>query len=586
MSSFLIKQLESLPPRQYLNIFESLFNEATEGIMIEDADRTVIAVNHNMLRFLGMNEEDVVGQNSSALAYSIGESCYSTIDKGIRSEGSWCGELEIITKEGGSKLASVSVDAIMQDGALLNNVIMVTDISEIKHSRKQLEHIATHDTLTDLPNRVLLYDRLKVSIERVQRSDSLGAVIFLDIDNFKDINDNFGHVYGDELLKICADMLMSTLRAKDTVGRLGGDEFLIIIDELYVLEDIEGVAKKLLALFDQLIKVGDVEFDLSVSMGISVYPYNGTEVEKLINEADIAMYHIKQMGRNNYGFYSPELSAQSHEIFRVGRGIKQALRNDSFFMAYQPQISLSSGKLTGVEALLRCSESCLEDTSIEDLIAVAEKSSMIIEMGKRIFELICEQISIWNREGCPSCLVAVNLSRRQLSDRRLVEMVQETMALYNISVDQIEFEITESSLIQSHSLAQENMQRLRALGFCFSIDDFGTGYSSLSNLRNFSLDKLKIDRSFISELEKNRHDQIIVEATINMAKSLGLVVLAEGVETEAQAEILRSFGCDQMQGYLFSKPISAKAFENLEIHEGTTLHAYDTREPDAVNYAP
>ena len=321
-------------------------------------------------------------------------------------------------------------------------------------------------------------------------------------------------------------------------------------------------------------------------MGISVYPYNGTEVEKLINEADIAMYNVKQMGRNNYGFYSPELSEQSHEIFRVGRGIKQALRNDSFFMVYQPQLSLSSGKLTGVEALLRCSESSLENTGIEDIIEVAEKSSMIIEMGKRIFELICEQISIWNRQGYPSCLVAVNLSRRQLSDRRLVEMVQETMARYNISVDQIEFEITENSLIQSHALAQENMQRLRELGFCFSIDDFGTGYSSLSNLRNFSLDKLKIDRSFISELEENRHDQIIVEATINMAKSLGLVVLAEGVETEAQAEILRSFGCDQMQGYLFSKPISAKAFEILKIHEGSTLHAHDTREPDAVNYSP
>ncbi|MEN8146210.1 MAG: EAL domain-containing protein [Campylobacterota bacterium] len=586
MSSFLIKQLMSLPPRQFLDIFDSLFNEATEGIMIEDADRTVIAVNRNMLRFLGMDEEDVIGQNSSTLAYSIGESCYATIDNGIRSEGAWRGELEIMAKEGGNKLAWVSVDAIVQDGALINNVIMVTDISEIKQSRQQLEHIATHDTLTDLPNRVLLYDRLDVSIKRVQRSDSLGAVIFLNIDNFKDVNDNFGHAYGDELLKICADMLTLTLRSKDTVGRLGGDEFLIIIDEFYALEDIEGVAKKLLALFDQLIKVRDVEFDLSVSMGISVYPYSGTEVEKLINEADIAMSHVKQMGRNNYGFYSPELSEQSHEIFRVGRGIKQALRNDSFYMVYQPQLSLSSGNLMGVEALLRCRESCLEETSIEGLIEVAEKSSMIIEMGKRIFELVCEQISIWNRQGYPSCLVAVNLSRRQLSDRRLVEMVQETVERYGVTVDQIEFEITESSLIQSHVLAQENMQRLRELGFCFSIDDFGTGYSSLSNLRNFSLDKLKIDRSFISELEKNRHDRIIVEATINMAKSLGLVVLAEGVETEAQAEILRSFGCDQMQGYLFSKPISAKAFETLKVHERSPSRVQNVREQEAVNYAP
>ncbi len=563
MCSFIVKQLEILDPEEMMEVVDSLFREATEGIMIEDASRCVIAVNPAMLRFLGTKEDDVIGQNSSTLAYTIGDQNYEIIDKGIRNNGSWRGELEIKTKVGTSKLVWVSVDAIMKENELLNSVIMVTDISEIKHSRQQLEHIATHDTLTDLPNRVLLYDRLEVSISRVERSDSLGAVIFLDIDNFKDINDNFGHAYGDELLKICAKMLTTTLRSKDTVGRLGGDEFLIIIDEFYALEDVEDVAKKLLEIFDKLIAVNDVEFDLSVSMGIAIYPYNGTEVEKLINEADIAMYHVKQMGRNNYGFYSPELSNQSHEIFRVGRGIKQALRNDSFYMVYQPQISLNTGQLTGIEALLRCSEDCLSDTNIEHLISIAEKSSMIIELGKRILELVCEQIAIWNAEGFTSCLVAINLSRRQLSDRNLVPMIEETLASFGVGIDKIEFEITESSLIQSHVLAQENVQKLRDLGFRFSIDDFGTGYSSLSNLRNFSLDKLKIDRSFVSELEENRHDRIIVEATINMGKSLGLIVLAEGVETEDQAELLRGYGCDEMQGYLYSKPITAKAFELL-----------------------
>jgi diguanylate cyclase (GGDEF)-like protein/PAS domain S-box-containing protein len=557
------EQLTALPSRQVLTFVDSLFREATEGILIEDSESRIIAVNTALLQFLEKDEEELIGSQTSTLAHLIGEKNYKSIVSSLKKEKFWRGELEIATLQGRNRLVKATADAIDEEGSGAYNVFMFTDISEIKHSRQQLEYIATHDTLTKLPNRVLLYDRLKVSIARVQRSDSIGAVIFLDIDKFKDINDNFGHFYGDELLKICAGMLTSSLRAKDTVGRMGGDEFLIIIDDFYALQDIEEVAIKLLALFDQLIKVQDVEFDLSVSMGIAVYPDNGTEVEALINKADRAMAHIKQMGRNNYSFYSLELSDQSQELFRVGRAIKQALRSDSFYLAYQPQISLSSGMLTGAEALVRCSEKSLSKIGTEHLVEIAEKSSLILELGKRVFELACEQIDIWNRQGTPPSLIAVNLSRRQLSDRKLVSMIEETLERFNVGIHQIEFEITESSLIQSHMLAKQNVQKLRKLGFRFSIDDFGTGYSSLSNLRHFSLDKLKIDRSFISEIEENRHDKIIVEATINMAKSLGLVVLAEGVENEAQIEILRGFGCDEIQGYLYSKPLSSEAFELL-----------------------
>jgi len=559
----LMQQLSQLSSEKILDAAATLCNEATEGIMIEDDQRRIVSINPAMLRFLDKEGESLIGQNSSALAYTIGESNYEMIDRGLELEGHWRGELEIRNKKGDAKLVWASLQTLKVGEKLNNTVIMVTDISEITRSRQQLEYIATHDTLTALPNRVLLYDRLKVSISRVERSNSLGAVIYMDIDNFKDINDNFGHSYGDELLIICANMLTAALREKDTVGRLGGDEFLIIVDEFFAIEDIESIAKKLLALFDKLIKVRDVEFDLSVSMGITVYPENGKKAEKLINEADVAMYHVKQMGRNNYGFYSSALSEQSKDVFRVGRGIKKALRNDDFYVLYQPQVSLQTGKLMGVEALLRCDDEMLKDTSIEHLISVAEKSSMIIEIGQRVFEIVCKQIAMWNEKAYPLCTVAINLSRRQLSDRKLVEMITETMKRYEVGVDQIEFEITESSLIQSHVLAQENVEKLRNLGISFSIDDFGTGYSSLSNLRYFSLDKLKIDRSFITDIETNNHDRIIVEATINMAKSLGLVVLAEGIENEAQAKILRDFGCDEMQGYLFSKAITPKAFELL-----------------------
>ena len=571
MRNLSTKQLTVLPSGQVLTFIDALFREATEGIMIEDGSGRIIAVNAALLQFLEKDEKELIGSPMSALAYLIGEKEHKNIVSTLKKENFWRGELEIATKRGRKRLVKATADLLDEEGSGPYKVYMFTDISEIKYSRQQLEYIATHDTLTKLPNRVLLYDRLKVSIERVQRSDSIGAVIFLDIDRFKDINDNFGHIYGDELLKICAGLLTSSLRAKDTVGRLGGDEFLIIIDDFYALQDIEEVSIKLLVLFDRLIKVHDAEFDLSVSMGIAVYPDNGNGVEALINKADRAMAHIKQTGRNNYSFYSPELSDQSQELFHVGRAIKQALRSDSFYLAYQPQISLSSGMLTGAEALVRCSEKSLADIGTEHLVTIAEKSSLILELGKRVFELACEQIDIWNREGTPPCLIAVNLSRRQLSDRKLVSMIEETLERFNVGIHQIEFEITESSLIQSHILAKQNVQKLRELGFRFSIDDFGTGYSSLSNLRHFSLDKLKIDRSFITEIEENRHDRIIVEATINMAKSLGLVVLAEGVENEAQIEILRGFGCDEIQGYLYSRPLASKAFELLFRQEGPKL---------------
>ena len=567
MHSSFVKQLEHFSSEQLVDIFDSLFSEATEGIMIEDPIRNILAINQAMLRFMGKTENDLVGSNSQALAHLIEQKNYDIIDHGLKEEGSWCGELEINVVGMKSKLVWVSIDVVTFKNERQCNVIMVTDISEIKRSQQQLEYIATHDTLTNLPNRVLLYDRLAVSVSRVHRSDALGAVIFIDIDNFKDINDNFGHAYGDELLKICANILTESLRAKDTVGRLSGDEFLIIVDDFYDIEDIEAVVKKLLGLFDKLIGVHDIEFNLSVSMGISVYPDNSTEVEELINQADISMHHVKQSGRNNYGFYSSELSDQSHQVFKVGQGIKQALRNDSFYMVYQPQIALETGLLVGVEALLRCSDPHLAETGTEELIEIAEKSSMIIEIGKRTLALVCQQIAEWKEQGLPTCVVAVNLSRRQLSDRNLVGMIVETLNCYSIDVAQIEFEITENSLVHSHVFAQENMKKLRELGFTFSIDDFGTGYSSLSNLKNFTLDKLKIDKSFINDILENRNDQIIVEATINMAKNLGLVVLAEGVETKEQATLLHQYGCDQMQGYLYSKPITSKAFELLRIDD-------------------
>ncbi|MEJ2500834.1 MAG: diguanylate cyclase [Campylobacterales bacterium] len=506
---------------QKARLVEKVFQDATEGMIIENAERYVVKVNPAMLQILEMEETQIMGRHSDYFRPLFQAETVRDIYDSMELFGFWHGEAELKLPSGKAKLAWVSINAVLdEEDAVSNYLIMVTDISEVRKSREQLEFMANHDILTGLPNRVLLFDHLEHAIATIKRTQSMGALLFMDIDNFKEVNDNFGHRIGDLLLIEVAQRLKDAVRSSDTVGRLGGDEFLLIAENVHHIDEVLIIIQKIRALFGMPLVLEGVELEVTLSIGIALIPEDGEDVEVLVSAADQAMYVVKERGRNGFEFYSRHYSLLSHEYFRIQRGIKQAIREEAFVMVYQPQFSITDGRVCGAEALLRCTLDGLRDSS----------------GGVTQQRLRC------SRTDSTSVLLAS--SRR---DRFIA----------------IRTGITESTLMQGRGSARENIEALRKMGCRFSIDDFGTGYSSLSNLKLFNLDKLKIDKMFIDSLISDADDQVIVSATISMAKKLGLTVLAEGVEQDAQLALLQQYGCDEVQGFYFSEPLSAEKMTEL-----------------------
>ena len=545
-------------------LVEKVFEDATEGIVIENADRFVIKVNPAMQEILETDEAEILGKHSEFFSTMLTPETVREIYHGMETSGFWHGECELRLLSRKKKLVWLSISSVLDDkGERSNFLVMVTDISEVQQSRDQLEFMANHDTLTGLPNRVLLFDRLEHTIAAVKRFKGLGALLFMDIDHFKDVNDNYGHHAGDQLLIDVAQRLKDAVRASDTVGRLGGDEFLLIAERLEHSDEVLVIIQKIRELFTLPCKTERAEIEVRLSIGVALIPEDGEDAETLVNAADRAMYAVKERGRDGFEFYSKHLSVLSHEYFRIQRAIRQALREEAFTVVYQPQFSIIDGRLSGMEALLRCTHDELKDVSVEKLITIAEENGSIYEIGHFVFRTVCAQIAVWQSLSLLPIRIAVNLSRRELGNPALVESVRKSLEAHRVSPLELELEITESTLMQSSAEARKNITALRELGCRFSIDDFGTGYSSLSNLKEFNLDKLKIDKMFIDALETDTDDQVIVSATISMAKKLGLTVLAEGVETAEQVRLLKTFGCDEVQGFFYSRPISAEKMTEL-----------------------
>lgn len=552
---------------------EIVFEEATEGIMISDSDRYVVRVNPAMIHILGIPEKDLLGEHSDFFSTLIVADVKTSIDIGMTQHGHWHGEIEIKHSQKESILAWLTMDAVKNDlGEISNFVSMLTDISEIRHSRDKMTYLATHDVLTGLPNRALLFDRLDHAIASMSRHHDIGALFFVDIDHFKSINDNYGHQIGDLLLQEFALRLKHISRESDTLGRLGGDEFLMIVEDIETIDSVPLIARKISALFETPLIISDIKIDVTLSIGIALFPEDGKDSQTLIHAADQAMYNAKEKGRNNFQFFSHEFSKHSNEYFMIQNALKQAISNDSFTLLYQPQFSLVDGSLTGIEALLRCHEVAIEDIPVIRLITIAEESGLIGSIGRFVLRQCCQNVASWQMLAHHPMRVAINLSRKELSDPLLVKIIQENLLACGLQSSIIEFEITESTLIQSNATAKENIDALRTMGCQFSIDDFGTGYSSLTNLKEFNFDKLKIDKSFIDDIVNNHQDQVIVAATISMAKKLGLTILAEGVEYEDQAQILREFECDEAQGYLFSRPVTADKITQMLTENKKSTH--------------
>ena len=447
------------------------------------------------------------------------------------------------------------------DGTVERMVGTVQDITDRKETEARLAHLAHHDPLTCLPNRMLLRDRISQAIAYGRRHDRLVAVLFLDLDRFKRINDSLGHDVGDRLLQAIAERLRKSVRDGDTVARLGGDEFAIALTDVADVDDVAKLARKLLNAINQPIVIEGREFYATASIGISLFPHDGGDVETLLKNADTAMYEAKEAGRNDYRFFREEMDFNIRAHLELEQSLRGALERGEFEVHYQPQIRLQDDTVTGVEALLRWNRPDGKFIGPDIFIPVLEETGLIVEVGAWVMRRACADAVRWNKTLGRELLVAVNLSRRQFDDAHLAETVEEVLRESGLPPALLELEVTESVVMSNTARAGHVMETLRGTGVHLAMDDFGTGYSSLVYLKRFPLDRLKIDKEFVRDIGVDANDDAIVRTIIALAENLGLEAVAEGVETELQRDFLRRHGCQLAQGYLYSRPLPMAELE-------------------------
>jgi len=436
-----------------------------------------------------------------------------------------------------------------RDGTIIGAVMVFHDVSETRAMANRMSHLAQHDALTDLPNRVLLQDRLSQAIERGQRNGTQAALLFLDLDRFKNVNDSLGHAAGDQLLVETSRRLVACVRECDTVSRLGGDEFVVLLSDLQDAQGPSRVAEKILRGLAEAFTLKQQSITLGASIGIAVYPRDGTSVDALTKNADAAMYLAKQSGRNGYRYFTSELGELARRRLTLERAISDGLKRREFLLHYQPQFR-SDGRFIGVEALVRWKR----DGAPGEFIPFAEESGLIIELGDHILATACRQAQVWQASTSQAFTVAVNISAHQFRSPGFVERVTQILHETGLAPYHLELEITETALMSAAERSETILGRLKTVGVGIALDDFGTGYSSLSYLRRFPVDRIKIDKSFVHEIASSRSDTAIVEAVIGLGRNLGLRVIAEGVETLDQARVLTMLGCGEVQGYLTGRP--------------------------------
>jgi len=540
---------------------------SVNGIFIADAgqpDYPLIYVNPAFERVLGAASGCVVGQPCICRGgdgeNDDNDEGYGEIRHAIArgSEGSTV--LRLRRADGEKLWVELFLAPVRSEmGAVTHFVGVLNDVTYRKNAEARLNHLANHDALTGLPNRNLLNDRLAHAIAR--RREDMAAVLFLDLDRFKLINDSYGHDVGDELLRAVAARLVGCLRDEDTVARLGGDEFVVLLEDLPGGDAAATIAGKVAGRLAEPLMIGGRELPVAASIGIALYPRDGRDAQDLLKNADTAMYRAKEAGRGGFCFFAGEMNAHALRRLTLENELRRALDGGELEVFYQPQVTMDSGRLIGAEALVRWRHPLRGLVSPIDFIPVAEETGLIVALGEQVLRIACRQIADWQRRGLPPLTVAVNLSPRQFRQADLVTVIAAIIAETGVDPARLELEITESAAMQNADSTVAALQRLRAMGVSLAIDDFGTGYSSLSYLKRFPIDKLKIDRSFILGVPADGDDTAIVQAIAAMAGSLGLKLLAEGVENEAQRGFLAAFGCAAAQGYLFGRPQPAADFE-------------------------
>lgn len=450
-----------------------------------------------------------------------------------------------------------------QNGAILGVVLVFHDVSDARQMAQKMTYLAEHDYLTDLPNRLLLTDRIAQAISAAKRRGSKLAILFFDIDHFKRVNDTLGHEVGDQLLRVMSKKLQMCIRASDTLSRQGGDEFVVLLPELNDDTVPAEIAQKILSAIKDPINIANHELYITASIGIAVYPDDGDSVDVLTRHADAAMYHAKNSGRNNYQFFTKEMSARVAAQLTMENSLQKAISNNELLLFYQPKVSIKTGKIIGAEALIRWSHPEWGLMMPDRFVKIAEESGLIKSIGHWVLREACTQNKKWQDAGLPEIPIAINVSVVELHHAHFTQEVMKVLLQTGLQPYNLELEVTESVAFQSEATVIHDLNKLKEMGVRLSVDDFGTGYSSLSYLKLLPVNTIKIDKSFFRDIQIDINDAAIVTAIIKMSQSLGLTVIAEGVETQAQLEFLKSHDCDEMQGYLFSRPLPADEFEAL-----------------------
>ncbi len=544
---------------------QKVIENATEAVVFTDAQGLILDVNNAYQTITGYRREELIGKNPNVLKSGRHDrQFYQNMWAEIKDKGCWSGEVWDRRKDGEIYPKWLMINAMKdEEGNATGYVGIFSDLSDQKKAEEKLEELSFYDPLTHLPNRVLFYDRLSVGISIAKREKHQLAVLLIDLDRFKIVNDSLGHNVGDELLELIAKRFLTLGRESDTVARLGGDEFAVLLPELHSAEDASVVAQNFIDALQEPFCLEGHCLNIGASIGVAIFPCDGMDVDGLIKRAELALYKAKEQGRNTYHYFSEELQEAVLEQLEMEDEIRHAILNQQFTLFYQPKISLETNKVTGMEALVRWEHPEKGLIPPDKFIPLAEESGLIIPLGEWVLQEACRVTSKWVERYDDTLIVAVNLSARQFKSVDLLKSIQNALDMHQLSPKNIELEITESCVMENVEGALNTMKAFRAHKLKLAIDDFGTGYSSLGYLKQFPMNTLKIDRSFVMDLTVDSDDAAIVEVVILLAEKLGLDVVAEGVETQAQLEFLRAQGCQYVQGYLLSRPLPEEEFEQF-----------------------
>ena len=540
-----------------LRLMAKIFEGSKDAIVITDTRSRIIDANEAFTTLTGYDKSEVLHQHPAILnSHRHGDNFYYVLRRTLLKTGAWSGEVWTRRKNNEIYPIWLSLYSVKDEKNITTHFVGIfSDITARKASENQLKQLAHYDALTGLANRTQFIERLKWTIELAKRNKEQAALVFLDLDRFKLVNDTLGHQAGDELLVEVAQRLKSCVREVDMVSRLAGDEFTIILSSIQTPDDAGTVAKKIIQALTLPVQLEGRDVFISTSMGITVFPMDGITVNHLIKNADTAMYHAKERGRNNYQYFANTMNQKVLDELEMETNLRQALQNEEFSLCYQPQFNLKTKEMIGVEVLLRWKHPILGAISPAIFIPHAEKSDLIIAIGEWVLRTACTRSMVWQSQGLKPLRISVNLSGMQLKQNDLIDKIKLILAETCLPAAFLELELTEGVLMDNVDTTINTLRQLKEMGIRLSIDDFGTGYSSLSYLKRFPIDTLKIDQSFIREITTDSDDNAIASTIIAMAHNLRLKVIAEGVETHEQAAMLEEKKCDEVQGYLFGRPL-------------------------------